>query len=144
MKSSLDRILIWSGCLSLLASIILFLFKQWNLGWEIYVFAIALPISLTLGVIASNFETGSLASIWKLKKAPRVLFIGFCVVMILFQFIGMSFAVTSICYYGISRIPVELLGYFFLVGFIYTVRILYIVTSPNRYKYLGNDIDPRS
>lgn len=141
MKPGLDKILISSGCLSLFASIILFLFKQWNFNWAFYAFAIALPLLLTLGIMASNFETRTLGSIWKLKKAAKVLFIGFCVLMILYQFIGMSFAVTALRYYGISRIPFELLGFFFLVGFIYTVRILYIVTSPNRSTYSEKDVD---
>jgi hypothetical protein len=142
MKSTLDKILISSGCLLLLASVILLLIKQWSLGWELYSFAIVLPAILTLCFIASNFETGTpLDSIWKVEKAAKILFIVLSILLILFQFIAISFAVACIPYYGLSRIPFELLGYFFLVGFIYTLRILYIVTSPSRSTYLRDDTD---
>jgi RsiW-degrading membrane proteinase PrsW (M82 family) len=131
MSSSLNKFLLLSGCGSLLASIILLLFKHWNLGWQLYLFGIALPVSLTLMAVASNFETGTPVDVISKCSNPwRVAVISICVLLILYHFLAISLAVKFTLQEGFSRLPLELLGYFFLIGFIYTFALLYRVTEP--------------
>jgi len=132
MSCTLHKVLIGSGFVSLLTSVILFVYKQWNFGWPFYLLVMGLPVLLTILAIAGNFENGmQLKPVCKSKIAAKVITIVLSGLLILFQFGAISLAVTFITENGLSRIPFELLGYFFLIGFIYTYRLLYDITAPN-------------